>query len=94
MSFLLTLLQDLFAWLGTFLLDLPLYVLSLLLAGLAALINDIPAPGFFTDAAGWISSVPPLVAYVLQTMQIGTGMVIIVTAYTTRFLIRRIPLIG
>jgi len=94
MAFLIGFLQTLFAWLATYLLDLPLYILSLLLVGLATFINDIPAPSFFSSAAGWISSLPPLVAYVLGALQISTGVTILVTAYTLRFLIRRIPFIG
>lgn len=94
MSFLIQFLQALFAWLAAFLVDLPLYILSLFLTGLATFINDIPAPGFFSSAAGYISSLPPLVSFLMSSFQIGAGITIIVTAFTIRFLIRRIPFIG
>jgi hypothetical protein len=89
-SYVITFLGQLFAWLFSFLVDLPLYVLSLLFAGLATVINDIPAPGFFSDAAGWIGSMPPLAAYLLQTFAIGAGLTMVLSAYTLRFAIRRV----
>jgi hypothetical protein len=82
------------SWLHDFALWLPLHIFKLLCDGLAALINFIPAPGFFSSAAGWIGAIPGPVAYLLSSLQIGTGVTILVTAYTLRFLIRRIPFIG
>jgi hypothetical protein len=73
---------------------LPLHAFSLLCQGLAAVINWIPAPAFFSDVAGWIGNTPPLAAWLLSALQIGSGATILVSAYTLRFLIRRIPFIG
>jgi len=78
----------------TLLTGLPLHVFSLLLQGLAAVISWIPAPAFFSDISGWIGNVPPLAAWLLSALQIGSLVTILVTAYTLRFLIRRIPFIG
>lgn len=77
-----------------FLTNLPLHLFSLLLSGLAALLNGIPAPSFFTDASGWIGSIPTLAAYLLSALQIGSLVTILVSAFALRFLIRRIPFIG
>jgi hypothetical protein len=73
---------------------IPLHAFSLLCQGLAAVINWIPAPAFFADVAGWIGNTPPLAAWLLSALQIGSGATILVTAFTLRFLIRRIPFIG
>ena len=77
-----------------FLTGLPLHIFSLLLSGLSALINGIPAPAFFSNAAGWIGSIPTLAAYLLAALQISSLVTILVSAYVLRFLIRRIPFIG
>lgn len=39
-------------------------------------------------------SIPASVAYMFSIFQIWTGMSMIITAYMTRFMIRRIPFIG
>jgi len=78
----------------TFLTGLPLHIFALLLQGLSAIINWIPAPGFYSNISGWIVSIPPLAAFLLSALQIGALVTILVTAYTLRFLIRRIPFIG
>lgn len=39
-------------------------------------------------------NVPPSVAYFLQIFMVGEGLSMIFAAYVTRFLIRRIPVIG
>lgn len=82
--------QDFF----NFLLGLPLHIFSLLLSGLSYVLNAIPAPSFFTEASGWVGSIPTLAAYLLSALQIGSLVTILVSAYTLRWVIRRIPFIG
>lgn len=94
MSFLLNWLVQFAQWLWTVISEFPLHVLSLLLQGLAAFINWIPAPGFFADAGSWIGNIPPLVAFLLSSLQIGSLVTVLVSAYTLRFVIRRIPFLG
>lgn len=88
---------DLLSWLSSafqqlvnFFEGLPLHILTALLSGLSALINWIPAPAFFSNLSGWIGSIPPLAAFLLSALQIGSLVTILVTAYTLRFVIRRI----
>lgn len=69
---------------------LPLHLFTGLMSGLAAVVNWIPAPPFFSNIAGWIGSIPSLAAFLLSALQIGTLVTILVAAYTLRFLIRRI----
>jgi len=73
-----------------FLEGLPLHIYTAMLSGLASLINWIPAPAFFGTVSGWIGAVPNLAAFLLGALQIGTLVTILVSAYTVRFLIRRI----
>jgi hypothetical protein len=94
MSFLIAFVGELAAWVAAFLVDLPLYILSLLLTGLAAMVNFIPAPTFVASATGWIGSLPPMVFYIMSSLQISNGLTIVFTAYVLRFLIRRLPFIG
>jgi hypothetical protein len=94
MSYLLNWLYQAAAWFVTLIANFFLHVLTLLLQGLEALIAWIPAPSFFQNAAGWIGSIPPLLADFLSALQIGAGITIVVSALTLRFLIRRIPFIG
>lgn len=94
MSFLLHWLASALQWLFNFVVGIPLHVFSLLLSGLAAMFNAIPAPSFFAQASGWIGNMPPLLAFLLSSLHIADGVGILVAAYTLRFLIRRIPFIG
>jgi hypothetical protein len=89
--------SDLINWLAgwwqqlvNFLEGLPLHIYTAMLSGLATVVNWIPAPAFFSDVSGWIGNVPPLAAFLLGALQIGTLATIIVSAFTVRFLIRRI----
>jgi hypothetical protein len=94
MSFLINWLVQFAQWLWSMFTAVPLHVLSLLLQGLAAFIAWIPAPAFFSNAGQWIGNVPPLAAFLLSTTQVGALITILVSAYTLRFIIRRIPFLG
>jgi hypothetical protein len=94
MDFLLDWLAQFAAWLWTGLQHLCLIVFGALMTGLGNVINDIPAPGFGSTAAGYIGSIPPLAAYMIQAFQIPAGITIVCTAIVVRFIIRRLPFIG
>jgi hypothetical protein len=76
------------------LLYIPRKVFGWLMDGLSALINSVPVPQFMTDLAGNASAIPPEVMFFVEPFGIDTGAAIIVTAYTLRFLIRRLPVVG
>ncbi len=94
MSFLINWLVQAVQWLWTVISNLPLHCLSLLLQGLAAFVGWIPAPAFFANASGWIGSMPPLVSFMLSSLQIGALVTVLVSSFTLRFIIRRIPFLG
>lgn len=55
------------------------------------------AAGLFPSASslnGVLSGIPPGVAYFMDLFSMSQGISMIVSAYFTRFIIRRIPLIG
>lgn len=81
-------------WLRDVLLWVPQKLWDLLLDGLAAIIEAIPAPDFITNASAFFGGIPSGVAYFAAPFQLGTGVAFLVTAYVLRFLIRRIPVIG
>lgn len=94
MSFLIHWIIAFAAWLWDAVSTLALECFKALLEGLATVLQAIPAPGFMADAASYIGSIPPLMAYLASSLQLGAGLTIIVTAYIVRFVIRRIPFIG
>ena len=94
MDFLIKYLKEILDWLLGFIGWSVVEVVKLLLAGLAAIINAIPVPDWVAHAGDAISNFPPGAAYFLGSLHIATGCTILVSAYTIRFLIRRIPFIG
>lgn len=68
-----------------------LWVYDGLLSGFAGLLELIPVPDFM-----YMSHIqlPSGVAYFADTFMIPEGLKIIATAYTARFILRRIPAIG
>lgn len=55
------------------------------------LMNLLPDSSFLTSA---FLNIPPSVAYFLHLFMIPTGISMVLSAYVTRFIIRRIPIIG
>jgi hypothetical protein len=93
-DFLIKYIKEILAWLLGFIDWIGIEVTKIFLAAFAAIINAIPVPSWVSGASGAIAAIPPGVAYFTSTMHIGTGATIMVSAYTIRFLIRRIPIIG
>ena len=69
-----------------------LWVFEKILNGMAAVIEAIPVPDFMQNVGSL--HIPSSVAWFAQSLQLDTGMGIIVTAYTIRFIIRRLPVVG
>lgn len=83
-----------FEWLKDMLLWLPQKVWELILAGLGAIIENIPVPDWLASIGSFGAGIPPGVAYIFQVMQIPEGLAMMMSAYVLRFIIRRIPVIG
>jgi hypothetical protein len=67
---------------------------DLLTTGLGLVLQAIPVPEWLAGAGNVVGSMPPGVAYLAQAFMIPQGLAILIGAYTIRFVIRRIPLIG
>jgi hypothetical protein len=87
-------LKEALAWLFSFFDWLIQEVVQLVLAGLAAVLALIPVPSWLMGAAGVMGAMPPGVAFVANAFMLPQGLAIIISAYTIRFVIRRIPFIG
>ena len=80
------------SWLSSELQTLALFLYEKILSGLAATAESLPSPDFLNSISS--SPVPSGVAWAAQPFQLDIGITIIVSAYTARFLLRRIPGIG
>ncbi|OOF58373.1 DUF2523 family protein [Rodentibacter myodis] len=58
------------------------------------LIDLIGANGIISNISQLFNGLPTMALYFLSLLKVGTGMQIIFSAYITRFIIRRIPVIG
>lgn len=65
-----------------------------LLGALITVLNAIPVPDWLASAPSVVASIPSSVAFFLAAFQVPSGVAIIFGAYTIRWIIRRIPLIG
>ena len=71
-----------------------LYLTDLFLSGAVTVFESIPVPDFLANAQAVGSSIAPGALYFLTLFLLPTGLTMIVSAYTLRFLLRRIPFIG
>jgi hypothetical protein len=94
MDYLIKFISQILAWLLSFVGWVLTETAKLVMAALAAIVNAIPVPDWFANAGGAVANIPPGVAYLISSMHIESGAGIMVSAYTIRFLIRRIPIIG
>lgn len=58
------------------------------------LISWVGADSLLNNVFAMFNSIPSGVGYFLSAFNLGFGLKIIISAYITRFLIRRIPVIG
>jgi len=85
-------LDSAFAWLADLLLWVPQKVYALLLDGLATVVEVIPVPSWAAGVS--FAGIDNTIAYFAEPFHIDLALTVMVSAYTTRFLIRRIPVIG
>lgn len=63
-----------------------------ILSGLAALFELIPVPDFLMNVPSY--QIPASIAWALSAFNVPFGIGLVVSAYTARFILRRIPAIG
>lgn len=61
---------------------------------IATAFEALPAPDFLQDVSGAFMSIDPGVMFFADVLQLPEGTAIVVSAYTGRFIIRRLPVIG
>lgn len=83
-----------FEWLKDVLLWVPQKVWELILSGLGAAFSAIPVPSWMSSLSTFGAGIPPGVGYFLHVMRVPEGLAMLVGAYTLRFVVRRIPVIG
>lgn len=81
-------------WLFELLQWIPKKIWAEILDALASVVELIPVPGFFTSASAAFSAIPSSVVFFASKFAIAEGILIILSAYLIRFIIRRIPFIG
>ncbi|MES9872661.1 MAG: hypothetical protein ABW146_06105 [Candidatus Sedimenticola sp. 6PFRAG7] len=80
-------LKELFEWLGQ-------KIFESIMDAAAKLIENIPVPSFFNTASAKIGQLGADVGYWIGPFELDFGVGVILTAYTLRFILRRIPIIG
>ncbi|PCI47125.1 MAG: hypothetical protein COA68_06485 [Oceanobacter sp.] len=68
------------------------WILDSILSSVASIFESIPAPDFMQNIGTIV--VPSSVTWILEAFQLDIGIGIIVSAYTARFILKRIPIIG
>ena len=71
---------------------LALWLYESILMGFSSLIDSIPVPDFLLNMGSF--QLPPAISYFASPFQIEWGIAIVVSSYTARFILRRIPVIG
>lgn len=81
-------------WLGIseFFTTLVLWVYESILGAASGLISAIPVPDFLRTVSSF--RLPDVVVWAAEPFQLGYGVGIITSAYTLRFIIRRLPVVG
>lgn len=67
-------------------------IIEKLMSAMAQLINAIPVPSWLNNVTS--VQLDPLITWALEAVSIQYGIGIMVSAYVTRFIIRRIPIVG
>lgn len=71
---------------------LGLWFFEKILNGLAAVVESIPVPSWASNIGNL--HIPAEIGWFAEAFQLNNGVAILVSAYTLRFIIRRIPVIG
>jgi hypothetical protein len=69
-----------------------IWIWDSLLSGVATTFEAIPVPDFMQNIGA--HTIPPGVSWAASAFQLDVGLGIIVSAYTARFILRRLPIIG
>lgn len=80
------------AWIAEELRLLVLWAYDSILSSIASLIESFPVPDFMLNPS--TINITGGMAYFAQPFELVTGIKIVVAAYTARFILRRIPIIG
>jgi hypothetical protein len=94
MDFLIAFLSRILTWLVSFVQWIGDLAISTALGALITLLNAIPVPSWMSSAPSVLAGVPSGIVWLFQILQLPAGLVILLSAWVLRFLIRRIPLIG
>ena len=81
-------------WILQILLWIPLKVMSLLLDGLATVIEAIPSLSFGTTWSSNVGTAFANAGYLADVFALQQGIIMMCTALLARFILRRIPFIG
>lgn len=87
-------LQDFAQWLLDTLLYVPRWVWDQLLTALGAVIAAIPVPDFVLVWTSNAGSLPSSIIWFLTMFEFKSGLTMVASAYITRWMIRRIPVVG
>ena len=80
------------AWIGEELRSWALWLYDSVLQGFSSLINYLPVPDFMINMGQL--ELPASVSWFVAPFQLEWGLALFATAYTARFVVRRIPVIG
>jgi hypothetical protein len=94
MDFLIKYIAQILTWIVSFVQWVGDLAVTTILGALITLLNAIPVPSWMTSAPSVLAGVPSGVIWIFQILQLPAGLVILLSAWLLRFLIRRIPLIG
>ena len=94
MQYLLDKLNEFGTWLFSFVTWALEQIWSLICQGLGLVLAAIPVPDWLANAGNVVGAMPPGVAYLGGAFKIPEGIVMIIGAYTLRFVIRRLPFVG
>lgn len=86
---------DVPCWLGWLIAEIKalcIWLLEAVFNALLAVLNLLPVPDFFNDLGTF--QIPDSVMYFADAFALPEGVAMIVSAYTFRFILRRIPGIG
>ncbi|MES9961689.1 MAG: hypothetical protein ABW089_14760 [Sedimenticola sp.] len=88
------LLSDFATWLKELLVWLGQKIFELVLDAAASVIEAIPVPAFVNQAGNSLGQIGADVGYWIGPFELDYALTVILSAYTLRFIIRRLPIVG
>jgi hypothetical protein len=80
------------SWLAEEIKAIFIWIYDGILSAIATLFESIPVPDFLANLQSY--ELPSSIAWAANALNLPFGLGIIVTAYTARFILRRLPFIG